>query len=371
MKKEIKIASIMRLSQFNYNLPKNLIAQYPVSPRDHSRLLILNKISKKIEHKKFYEIEKYLKEGDMVVLNNSKVIPARLMGYKKTGGKVELLLSKPRSGEGNRWECILKIKNPQIGLDVKFDKNLKGKIIKNLGEGIFEIKFNIDKRGFRKILEKIGETPLPPYIKKQEYKNIKIKNNIKKYYQTIYADSKKEGSIACPTAGLHFTKRLINKLKKKGIKFEYITLHVGLGTFKAVKTENIEDHKMHAEYAEVSVQTIQNIIKAKQEGKRIIACGTTSIRTLETVLPKYLKSDCKIKPFIGEINTFIYPGYKFRIIDGIITNFHLPKTTLLMLVSAFISEDKKDGIEILKKAYREAINKKYRFYSFGDAMLVM
>lgn len=360
----------MKLLDFDYNLPKNLIAQKPAKPRDYSRLLVLNKKDGKILHESFFEIDKFLKKGDIMVLNNSKVIPARLYGHKITGGKVELLLSKPKSREESVWECILKIKNPKIDLEIIFDKNFKGKIIKNLGEGIFEIKFNIDSRGLRKKLEKIGDTPLPPYIKTQEHKNIKTKKKIKNNYQTVYADPKKQGSIACPTAGLHFTKGLIKRLKKKGIQFEFVTLHVGLGTFKAVKTRNIKDHKMHSEYAEVNKRTIQNIIKAKKEGKRIIACGTTSIRTLETVLPKYLNNSSKIKSFSGEINTFVYPGYKFKIIDSVITNFHLPKTTLLMLVSAFISEDKKEGIKTLKKAYREAINKEYRFYSFGDAMLI-
>lgn len=360
----------MKLSEFDYNLSKNLIAQYPVSPRDHSRLLVLNKKNKKIEHHRFYEIDKFLKKGDIIILNNSKVIPARLYGKKRTGGKVELLLSKKVGNKGNIWECILKTKNPKINMGLVFDKKLRGRILKNLGEGIFEIKFNKNKRGFKKILKKIGDTPLPPYIAKKQNNKI-TKKQIKENYQNIYANPEKEGSIACPTAGLHFTNKLINKLKKKGIKLEFITLHVGLGTFKSVKTKNIENHKMHSEYAEANKKTIQNIVKAKKEGRRIIACGTTSIRTLETILPRYLKRNIKIKSYFGEINTFIYPGYKFKIIDGIITNFHLPKTTLLMLVAAFISEDKKDGTKILKKAYQEAINEKYRFYSFGDAMLIL
>jgi S-adenosylmethionine:tRNA ribosyltransferase-isomerase len=360
----------MKLSDFDYNLPKNLIAQHPVSPRDHSRLLILSRKNNKFAHEKFYKIEKYFKKGDIIVLNNSKVIPARIYGCKKTGGRVELLLSKPKRGEENIWECILKIKNPKINSELVFDKKLKGKILKILGEGIFEIQFNINKRGFKKIFEEIGDTPLPPYISRQQNSKI-TKKQIRKNYQTVYADSKKEGSIAAPTAGLHFTKNLIKRLEKRGIEFEFVTLHVGLGTFKAVKTDKIEDHKMQTEYAEVNKKTIQNIIKAKKENRRIIACGTTAIRTLETVLPKYLKNSSKIKSFAREINTFIYPGYKFKIVNGIITNFHLPKTTLLMLVSAFISEDKKEGIKTLKKAYLEAINKKYRFYSFGDAMLIL
>ena len=360
----------MKLSDFDYRLPNNLIAQYPAAPRDHSRLLILNRKNKKFVHEKFYNIEKYFKKGDLIVLNNSKVISARIYGHKKTGGRVELLLSKPINREDSVWECILKIKNPKIGLIIDFKHKLEGKILKIKDEGIFEIKFNKEERGFKKILNKIGDTPLPPYIAKKQ-KNKITKKQIKESYQTIYANSKKEGSIACPTAGLHFTKELIDNLKKKGIKFEYVTLHVGLGTFKAVKTEKIEDHKIHSEYAEVEEKTINNIIKAKKKGNRIIACGTTSIRTLETVIPKYLNNKFEIKPFFGEINTFIYPGYKYKVIDGIITNFHLPKTTLLMLVSAFISEDRKDGIKILKKAYKEVINKKYRFYSFGDAMLIV
>lgn len=362
----------MKLSEFNYNLPKELIAQKPISPRDHSRLLFLDRKNKAIKHRKFYNIEKYLNKGDVIVLNNSKVIPARLYGHKKTGGKVELLLSKPINREESIWECILKIKNPKIGQNLEFDENLRGKIFKNYGEGLFKIKFNIDKGGLEKILKKIGDTPLPPYIKSSSFAKASAdKEKTKNEYQTVYADNKKQGSIACPTAGLHFTRKLINKLKKKGIEFEFVTLHVGLGTFKAVKTKKIEDHKIHSEYAEVEERTIKNIVQAKKNGKRIIACGTTSIRTLETVIPKYLDSKFKIKPFFGEIDTFIYPGYKFKIIDGIITNFHLPKTTLLMLISAFISKDKKIGIKIIKNAYKEAIIQEYRFYSFGDAMVIL
>lgn len=360
----------MKLSDFNYNLPKNLIAQKPISPRDHSRLLVLNRENDKIIHDRFYNLENYLEKGDIIVLNNSRVIPARIYGRKETGGRLELLLSRPKNREEGIWECILKIKNPKIGQKLQFKENLSGKIIKNLGEGIFEIKFNTTNRGLRRILEKIGDTPLPPYVKAQEHKNIKAKKEIRNKYQTVYASDKKEGSIACPTAGLHFTKELLSKLRKKGIDFEYITLHVGLGTFKAVKTKNIKKHHMHAEYAEMDKKIIQKLIKAKKKRKRIIACGTTSIRTLETVLPQYLKEEKTIKSFSGNISTFIYPGYKFKVIDGIITNFHLPKTTLMMLIAAFISKDEKRGIKILKKAYQEAIKKKYRFYSFGDAMLI-
>lgn len=356
----------MKIADFNYRLPKNLIAQRPTKPRDHSRLLVLNRESSKIIHDRFYNIENYLRKGDVVVLNNSKVIPARIYGEKETGGAVELLLSKEL--DNNIWECILKIKNAQVGRDIYFPKNLKAKILENKGGGIFNIKFNKNKKEFRKSLEEIGEMPLPPYIKKSTSTS---KLNAKKQYQTIYADATKEGSVAAPTAGLHFTNRLIDKLKKRGVEFEFVTLHVGLGTFKPVQVDEVEDHKMHSEYAEVNKVTIQRILRAKEERRRIIACGTTSIRTLETVLPKYLNNKNEIKNFSGAINTFIYPGYKFKVVDAIITNFHLPKTTLLMLVSAFISTDQVQGVKILKKAYRKAIEKKYRFYSFGDAMLIL
>lgn len=365
----------MKLAEFDYKLPKDLIAQCPVSPRDSSRLLVLSRKSGDISHSRFFEIDKYLKKGDIIILNNSKVIPARLLGKKETGGKAEVLLIKRiDNSKINTWECLIKTKNPKITTKIYFCSDLEGKIVKILKNGVFQVEFNASDMKFRKLLYEIGETPLPPYIGKS--KNVKIKNQ----YQTVYADPKKEGSIAAPTAGLHFTNRLMKKLKDKGIRFEYISLHVGLGTFQPVKTDKIEDHSIHSEFVEVNNDIIHKIIKAKNKGNRIIACGTTSARTLEAVIPQYLNENKKIKPYSDDVSIYIYPGYKFKVIDGLITNFHLPKTTLLMLISAFMADskgkkvvsikDQKKGVKLIKNAYKEAINNKYRFYSFGDSMFI-
>lgn len=362
----------MKLSLFNYHLPKKYIAQKPVSPRDHSRLLILDRNSGKIAHHRFYEIEKFLKPGDVLVMNNSKVIPARLWGRKETGGKIEVLLLNKIFNQV--WEVLIGGKGRKEGLKVKFSKKLKGKIIQKLPDGIWQMRFSIGGEKFKTILQKIGEVPTPPYIKQ--------KSNLKKY-QTIYAQ--KEGSVAAPTAGFHFTKKLINRLKKRRVQFEYITLHVGYGTFQPVKEENIKKHKMYPEFVEVKKGVIQRLQKAKKEGRRIVAIGTTSVRVLETVMgnrrasAQWRQKIGVVAPiytndFKGWINLYIYPGYKFKFIDALITNFHLPKSTLLMLVSAFAKApaDRSAfaGRTKILKAYEIAKRKKYRFYSFGDAMLI-
>jgi S-adenosylmethionine:tRNA ribosyltransferase-isomerase len=329
----------MKISKFDYYLPSDLIAQEPISPRDHSRLLILDKKNNRIIHDHFYHLPKYLQAGDVLIFNDSKVIPARLHGKKITGGHIEIfLLQKIKQ---NTWQCLVrgKIKMNQI---IFFKNGFTGKIIKTLNASemstsrLLKIKFN------KKNILTIGETPTPPYIKK--------KSNLKEY-QTVYA--KHKGSIAAPTAGFHFTKNLLHKLKKKGIQLEYVTLHVGLGTFAPVKVDDITKHKMHTEYFSIKKEVLARIKKAKQEKRRIIAVGTTSCRVLESNKNK------------NSTNIFIYPGYKFKYINSLITNFHLPKSTLLMLVSAFA------GTKKIKKAYHEAIRKKYRFYSFGDAMLII
>jgi len=379
----------MKLLDFNYNLPKELIAQKPKIPRDHSRLLVLNKKTSKLEHKHFYNILEYLKKGDVLVLNNTKVFPARLLGKKvETGGKIEVLLLKktekiichsdcnekllkqkkifkgflPRTKRGRNdnysiWECLIGGKGRKENLEIEFGKALKGIIIKNNLDGTWLIQFNKKDKEMMKVVEKIGHTPLPPYIKSEAKKD-------KKTYQTVYADNKKVGSVAAPTAGFHFTPTIIKKIKKKGIQFEYITLHVGLGTFAPVKVKNIKKHKMHSEWIEVDKKTLKNIIKAKIEGRRIIAVGTTSVRTLESIFQKNKILNLKINNFKKFTNIFIYPGCKFKIVDAMITNFHLPKSTLLMLVSAFA------GKKNIEKAYKTAINMKYRFYSYGDAMFL-
>jgi len=346
----------MELKKFDYNLPKNLIAQKPISPRDHSRLLLLSKKNGRIQHKHFYNIIDYLKSGDVLVLNNTKVMAARLMGKRaETGGKVEVfLLNKMKT---NIWQCLVGGHKRKENLKVEFFGGLKAEILKNNLDGTWNVKFNKSGADFMKLVNKIGRVPLPPYIKRPGYvKALEDKVN----YQTVYADDKKIGSVAAPTAGFHFTKKLISQLKKKGVQFEYVTLQVGLGTFAPVKVDDITKHKMHAEYVEVNKKTINNIIKAKKQGRKIIAVGTTSVRTLESVFKKVL---VKNQAFWTDI--FIYPGYKFKIIDGLITNFHLPKSTLLMLVSAFASRKK------IFKAYKQAIKKKYRFFSYGDAMLII
>ena len=343
----------MKLKLFDYQLPKKYIAQKPVTPRDHSRLLVLDRKSGKITHWRFYEIEKFLNPGDILVMNNSRVIPARLWGRKETGGKMEVLLLNKISNQV--WKVLIGGKGRKKGLKVLFPKNLKGKVIKKLPDGIWQMKFNAGGLRFKNIVNQIGEAPTPPYIRQ--------KSDLKKY-QTVYAQ--KEGSVAAPTAGFHFAKSLMNKLEKEGIQIEYITLHVGYGTFQPVKEENIQEHKMYPEFVEVKKEVIQRIQQAKKEGRRIVAVGTTSVRVLETVLGRpRINSRLPLRNVRKWINLFIYPGYKFKSVDALITNFHLPKSTLLMLVSAFAGRTK------ILKAYETAKRNKYRFYSFGDAMLIL
>jgi len=343
----------MKLSDFDYNLPLELIAQKPADPRDSSRLLVLDKKNGEINHHTFYEIVNYLQPGDVMVVNNSKVFPARLFGRRiDSDGKVEILLNK--NIENSTWEVIGK--NLKPGTKIKFENScLEAKVLGNENK-ISKIQFNLSGEEFFEEIEKIGHTPLPPYIRKNDTKKDKID------YQTVYA--KPVGSAAAPTAGLHFTKELLNQIKAKGIEIVEVTLHVGLGTFAPVEAGNIEDHKIHSEYYTVKKEELEKIIEAKKEGRRIIAVGTTSTRVLETVFssPNLLPSTLN---FSGWTNIFIYPGYKFKCVDGIITNFHLPKSTLLMLVSAFA------GSENIKKAYEIAIDQKYRFFSYGDAMLII
>jgi S-adenosylmethionine:tRNA ribosyltransferase-isomerase len=348
----------MKINLFDYNLPKELIAQKPAYPRDNSRLLVLDRKTKKIQHKRFYDLPNFLKKDDVLVFNNSKVFPARLWVKKETGGKLEVFLLNQKNND--TWQCLLGGKVRRIGLEFSTGR-LKGKVIKKLNGGIWLVRFNLTGNKFWQQVFKHGVAPTPPYIKK-----LQKKDKVFKDYQTIYA--KKIGSVAAPTAGFHFTKKLLKKLKKMGIQLEFVTLHVGYGTFQPVKVNNIEKHKMHPELVEVKKDVLERLKKAKKEKRRIIAVGTTTVRVLETIMPQFLTH----KPYAIShklINTFIYPGYKFKFVDCLITNFHLPRSTLLMLVSAFI--DKKNGIKIIKKVYLEAIKKKYRFYSFGEAMLIL
>ena len=339
------------LSDFDYNLPKELIAQTPLLKRDESKLLIVNRQEQTLTDKRFFDILNYLKEGDVLVRNNSKVIPARLFGYKEeTKAHIELLLLKQL--ENDVWECLIKgAKKVSNGTKLVFDENLlHAEVVEKFTEGLCYIKF-IYEGIFIEILEKLGTMPLPPYIKE--------KLDDQGRYQTVYA--KVQGSSAAPTAGLHFTDELLSKLEEKGVKVLDVTLHVGLGTFRPVEEENVLEHKMHEEFYMLDEDVANQLNIAKQEGRRIISVGTTTLRTLETV---YKKHGCFKKDF-GNTNIFIYPGVKVESIDGIITNFHLPKSTLLMLVSAIASK------EFIFKAYEHAIANNYRFFSFGDAMLII
>jgi len=340
------------LSDFDYNLPQELIAQKPACPRDTARLLVVDKQNKKLEHKKFKDIVNYLKSGDVLVVNDSKVFPARLFGHKKnTGGAVEVFLHKKISD--NSWECLIGGK-VNVGLVIVLSKNFEATLKNNNQNGTWLVEFNKTGSDFFSAVSRIGHLPLPPYIKRP-----KDQKEDKKNYQTIYASENKIGSVAAPTAGLHFTPRLIKKIKDKGVIIEMVTLHVGLGTFSAVKTENILEHKMHAEFAEIDKKTITRLKKAKNQGKRIIAVGTTSARTLES----WGQAGCPDE-FSTWTSIFIYPGYKFTVVDCLITNFHLPKSTLLMLVSALA------GKKLIEDAYLEAVSQSYRFFSYGDAMFI-
>ncbi len=340
----------MKTDDFDFYLPKNLIAQHPIEKRDHSKLMVVDKNTGEIKHEVFSNIIDYLHKGDVLVLNDTKVIPARLYGVKEeTKAMIEVLLLK--NTDGNTWECLVKpAKRVKIGTIVDFgDGVLKAKCIKVGEEGIREFEFIYDGI-FYELLEKLGTMPLPPYIKE--------KLDDQSRYQTVYA--KNLGSAAAPTAGLHFTKELLNQIEKKGITICYVTLHVGLGTFRPVNVEDVTKHKMHEEFYRMDDETAKILSKAKEEGRRIIAVGTTSTRTLETIMTKYGKfTKCS-----GWTDIFIYPGYKYKAIDCLITNFHLPKSTLIMLVSAFSSK------EIIMNAYSSAVENKYRFFSFGDAMFL-
>ncbi|MBD3247899.1 tRNA preQ1(34) S-adenosylmethionine ribosyltransferase-isomerase QueA [Candidatus Falkowbacteria bacterium] len=348
------------LKDFDYDLPDSLIATHPAKPRDHSRLLVLDKKTGAIEHKKFFEIIDHLNEGDVLVMNDSKVIPARLFAGKAgTGGKVEVLLHKKLGTDS--WQCLLggRVKE---GLQLEFGRGLSAQVEKNNEDGTWDLKFNKKEDSLMEAIIRLGEMPLPPYIvsqrkiKKEKLKNISDKKN----YQTVYANDGKAGSVAAPTAGLHFTPKLIDKILAKGIKIEYITLYVGLGTFAPVKEDDISKHKMHAEWVEIAQSTIKNLQSSIRNKKRVIAVGTTSARALEACFSDLPKKGA----FKDWVDIFITPGYKFKIVDGLITNFHLPKSTLLMLVSALV------GKANIDKAYVEAVKKKYRFYSYGDAMFI-
>lgn len=339
----------VKVSEFNYDLPEELIAQTPIEKRDESRLMVLNREKQTIEHKRFKDIIEFLKPGDVLVRNNTKVIPARLYGKKETGANVEFLLLN--NIEGDIWESIVRPGNKlHIGTKVIFgDGLLEAEILDIMSGGTRKVKFYYDGI-FNEILDKIGLMPLPPYI----HEELKQKDR----YQTVYA--KYDGSAAAPTAGLHFTEDLLKQLEKKGIIIANVTLHVGIGTFRPVKEETVEKHEMHSEHFYIKQGDVQKINNAKKNGNRVIAVGTTSCRVLESIAD----DNGFVKETEGDTKIFIYPGYKFKCLDGLITNFHLPQSTLLMLVSALAGKD------YIMKAYEEAVKERYRFFSFGDAMFI-
>ena len=340
----------MKLEEFDYNLPEELIAQVPIQKRDESRLMVVDREKRTIEDKVFRDIIDYLEPGDCLVRNNTKVIPARLYGKKDTGANVEFVLLKQL--DGDIWESIVRPGNKlKPGSKVIFgDGLLKAEILDVLEDGTRKVKFEYDGI-FNEILDQIGLMPLPPYIHES------LKENDR--YQTVYA--KYEGSAAAPTAGLHFTPELLKKIEEKGIKIANVTLHVGIGTFRPVKEENIEEHKMHTEHFYIKQEDVEKINETKKNGKKVIAVGTTSCRVLETVADE---NTGLVKQIESDTGIYIYPGYKFKCVDGLITNFHLPKSTLLMLVSALADR------EFILEAYNKAVEEKYRFFSFGDAMII-
>nr|WP_207145068.1 tRNA preQ1(34) S-adenosylmethionine ribosyltransferase-isomerase QueA [Persephonella atlantica] len=337
---------MIKLSDFDYYLPQELIAKYPVQPRDSCRLMVLDRKNKTISHRIFREITDYLREGDILVLNDTKVIPARLLGRKKTGAKIEVFLLKQI--KENLWEALIKnVKRLKEGQEIIIGEGFSAELIEKKEDGKAVVKLLSDD--VNRDIHRYGHIPLPPYINRED------RDIDRELYQTVFA--KKEGAVASPTAGLHFTEELLKKLEKMGIKKAFVTLHVGLGTFQPIKVEDITKHKMHEEFYQIPEETVNLIKQTKKKGNRVIAVGTTVVRALETY-GKTGKTE-------GMSNIFIYPPFDFKIVDTLITNFHLPKSTLILLVSAFA------GKEFILKAYNEAVKKRYRFFSYGDAMLIL
>ena len=339
----------MNISDFDYFLPEKQIAQVPAEPRDFSRLMVLSPKTQSIEHRHFYQLDEYLMDGDVLIFNDTRVIPARLIGVRQsTGGKAEVFLL--RQLERDQWEVLVKPgKKMRVGSVITFGYELSCEVLAHTDFGGRIVKFSYEGI-FEEILERLGTMPLPPYI----HETLEDPER----YQTIY--SREKGSAAAPTAGLHFTESLMDRLRKKGVHLGFVTLHVGLGTFRPVQVDEIEDHVMHSEFYSIPTETADLIRMAKQEGRRVVAVGTTSIRTLESAAVDHGMIEAKQ----GWTNIFIYPGYQFKIVDAVITNFHLPKSTLIMLVSAFA------GREFTLQAYQTAVEENYRFFSFGDAMLI-
>ncbi|MBQ1407527.1 MAG: tRNA preQ1(34) S-adenosylmethionine ribosyltransferase-isomerase QueA [Eubacterium sp.] len=345
----------MKISDFDYELPKELIAQTPAAERDSCRLMVLDRAKGTIEHRHFYDILDYLNAGDCLVMNDSKVIPARLFGVKEgTGAAIEFLLSKHLKGDD--WETLVRPgRRLKPGDRVRFGDSLTAEITGYGDSGTRIVRFEYDGI-FMERLEELGKMPLPPYIEREATKEDKDT------YQTVYAEV--DGSVAAPTAGLHFTKELLKKAEEKGVRLAYVTLHVGIGTFRPVKCENVEDHEMHFEEYSISEETAETINETKARGGRIISVGTTSTRTMESAAV-FTENGYRIAPGSGNTGIFIYPGYEWKIVDSLITNFHLPKSTLIMLVSALYDREK------VLEAYQEAVAEKYRFFSYGDAMIII
>lgn len=338
----------MRVQDYDYDLPQELIAQTPIEPRDHSRLLLVDRQKTTLEHKHFYDLVSYLRPGDLLIMNNTRVIPARLIGHKDTGAKVEVFLLHRQSADV--WETLVRPGKKMLpGTKVSFGEKLQGEILEKTDFGGRIVRFSYNGI-FEEILDELGQTPLPPYIHEQL--------EDKERYQTVYAEV--DGSAAAPTAGLHFTTELMQKIRDAGVDIRFVTLDVGLGTFRPVSVDDIRDHVMHSEYYSVSEETAQKVAQTKQAGGRVIAIGTTAVRTLESAA----NPDGTIRAGAGKTSIFIYPGFHFQVVDAMVTNFHLPQSTLLMLVSAFA------GRERMLDVYRQAVEERYRFFSFGDAMFI-
>lgn len=354
----------MRTTDFNFVLPPELIAQHPAKQRDKSRLFVLHRAESKIEHCQFHNLLKFLRAGDVLVLNNSRVVPARLQGFnQKTAGKFEILLLEENAPD-NWWAMLRPGKRARIGTEIRFRnpksevQHLQAVVVEKNPDGHCRLQFNDD---IKNLLNQLGEMPLPPYI----HRHHELSED-RERYQTVFA--KTDGSIAAPTAGLHFTPELLEQIRARGVKICFVTLHVGLGTFLPVKVENLTEHKMHEEWFEIGQETVRTITEAKSSGNRVVAVGTTTVRSLETVAAR---NAGKLNVYAGKTNIFIFPPFQFQVVDALLTNFHLPCSTLLMLVSAFATPAETCGREMILSAYAEAIHRRYRFFSYGDAMLIL
>ena len=341
----------MKVSDFDFDLPEHLIAKYPAKERSASRMLCLDGKTGNVQHRHFVDILDLVEEGDLLVFNNTRVIPARLFGQKATGGKLEVLLERVLN-DNTAHAHIRTSKSPKEGSEIVLEGGIKATILGREG-ALFHIRFNSETNVFD-LLEEHGHMPLPPYIDRPD------EDSDKERYQTVY--NQKPGAVAAPTAGLHFDDDILAKLKSKGVQQAFVTLHVGAGTFQPVRVDNIEEHQMHAEYAEVSEEVVEQILATKKAGKRVIAVGTTSVRSLESAA--HQQQSALIEPFLSDTSIFIYPGFKFKVVDAMLTNFHLPQSTLMMLISAFAGRDE------VMNAYAAAIEQEYRFFSYGDAMFI-